>query len=150
MTVAHPFPAKVVNALTSKPVTEALSLSVTVDLEAWMTAYGQTEDEARTDVRGYLTEHVQHAVVDGLTRLEWFVTAETVAAPVQIGDRVRTTDHGFVGTVKKLHPRCPMGAAQFGAQQVPLTKDLWEAPWVTVHPDTGGSMYAPVARVERV
>ena len=65
----------------SAHVAQELSLSVTIDLEAWMTAYGQTEAEARADVRTHLTATVQHAVTEGLARLEWFTSAETQPAP---------------------------------------------------------------------
>jgi hypothetical protein len=67
-------------------------------------------------------------------------------AGFRVGMRVRTTDHGFVGTVKKLHLTCPMGPAQIMGQSIPLDDAALAAPWLTVHPDTGGSMMCPTTR----
>lgn len=70
----------------------------------------------------------------------------TTPAAFAVGARVRTHDHGYVGRIVQLHDTCPMGAAQRMSQDVPLDDADVVAPWISVHVEGGGSMYAPTTR----
>lgn len=56
----------------AKPLTVEVVVAVTVDLDAWMLAYGMTEDGARRDALEYVGANVREDVTNGTGRMEWF------------------------------------------------------------------------------
>lgn len=55
-----------------KALTVEVVVAVTVDLDAWMLAYGMTEDGARRDALGYVGANVHEDVARGTGNMEWF------------------------------------------------------------------------------